>query len=45
MAEEKQVKIPADSVKLQGILAVPKDSPSLAIFAHGSGSSPVEPEK
>ena len=43
MAEEKQVKIPADSVELEGILTIPKDSPSLVIFAHGSGSSRLSP--
>ncbi|MFZ3136110.1 MAG: dienelactone hydrolase family protein [Thermodesulfovibrionales bacterium] len=43
MDEEEHVKIPADSVKLQGILAVPKDSLSLVIFAHGSGSSRLSP--
>jgi putative phosphoribosyl transferase len=43
MAEEKQVKIPADSVKLEGILTVPKDAISLVIFAHGSGSSRLSP--
>lgn len=41
--EEEHVKIPADSVKLQGILAVPNDSLSLVIFAHGSGSSRLSP--
>lgn len=43
MAEEKQVKIPADSVKLEGILTIPKDALSLVIFAHGSGSSRLSP--
>lgn len=43
MAEEKQVKITADSVELDGILTIPKDSPSLVIFAHGSGSSRLSP--
>ena len=43
MTEEKQVKIPADSTKLEGILAVPDDSPSLVIFVHGSGSSRLSP--
>ncbi len=40
MDEEQQVKIPVDSVKLDGILTIPKDTQALAIFAHGSGSSP-----
>jgi dienelactone hydrolase len=43
MAEEKQVKIPADSVKLDGILTIPKDARGLVIFAHGSGSSRLSP--
>jgi len=43
MAEGKQVKIPADSVGLEGILTVPKDAQGLAIFAHGSGSSRLSP--
>ena len=43
MAEEKQVKIPVDSVKLEGILTIPKDALSLVIFAHGSGSSRLSP--
>ena len=43
MAEEKQVKIPADSVKLDGILTIPKDAQGLVIFAHGSGSSRLSP--
>src|SRR3990172_6354409 len=43
MAEEKNVKIPAESVKLDGILTIPKDSQGLVIFAHGSGSSRLSP--
>ncbi len=43
MTEEKQVKIPADSVKLEGILTIPKDALSLVIFAHGTGSSRLSP--
>jgi dienelactone hydrolase len=43
MAEEKQVKIPAESVKLDGILTIPKDTQGLVIFAHGSGSSRLSP--
>jgi len=39
IATERQIKIPADSVKLEGILTIPKDALSLVIFAHGSGSS------
>lgn len=43
MAEEKQVTIPVDSVKLDGILTIPKDTQALVIFAHGSGSSRLSP--
>jgi putative phosphoribosyl transferase len=43
MAQERQVKIPADSVGLDGILAVPDDANGLVIFAHGSGSSRLSP--
>jgi putative phosphoribosyl transferase len=43
VTEEKQVKILADSVKLEGILTIPKDALSLVIFAHGSGSSRLSP--
>jgi len=43
VAEEKQVKILSDSVKLEGILTIPKDALSLVIFAHGSGSSRLSP--
>ena len=43
MVNEKQVTIPVDSVKLDGILALPKDAQGLVIFAHGSGSSRLSP--
>jgi dienelactone hydrolase len=43
MTEEEQIKIQVDSVKLDGILAVPKDAPALVIFAHGSGSGRLSP--
>ncbi len=43
MAEERQVIIPADRVKLSGILTIPKDARGLIIFAHGSGSSRLSP--
>jgi dienelactone hydrolase len=43
MVEEKQIKIQVDTVKLDGILAVPKDVRALVIFAHGSGSSRLSP--
>ncbi len=43
MAEERQVIIQADRVKLNGILTIPKDARGLVIFAHGSGSSRLSP--
>lgn len=43
MAEERQIKIPSDSVKLDGILTVTRDARGLVIFAHGSGSSRWSP--
>jgi dienelactone hydrolase len=43
MVEEKLVKIPADSVQLEGIFTIPKDALALVIFAHGSGSSRLSP--
>jgi putative phosphoribosyl transferase len=43
MTEEKKVRITADSVKLEGILTVPKDATALVVFAHGSGSSRLSP--
>lgn len=43
MDAEKQVNIPIDSVKLDGILTVPKKAEGLVIFAHGSGSSRLSP--
>ncbi|MCL4476723.1 MAG: dienelactone hydrolase family protein [Nitrospirae bacterium] len=43
MPEEKHVKIPVDSVKLDGILTIPKDTQALVIFVHGSGSSRLSP--
>jgi len=43
MVEEKQVKIPADAIKLDGILSIPEDAKGLVVFAHGSGSSRLSP--
>ncbi|HAM53793.1 MAG TPA: hydrolase [Nitrospiraceae bacterium] len=43
MVEEKSIKIPVDGMKLDGILAIPKDASGLVIFAHGSGSSRLSP--
>ena len=40
---ESVIKIPIDDLKLEGNLIVPKDSSSLVIFAHGSGSSRKSP--
>ena len=36
---EKKVQIPADSVVLEGALALPEHAEGLVVFAHGSGSS------
>lgn len=41
--EEKIVKIPADSVFLEGALGIPKGAKGLVVFAHGSGSSRLSP--
>jgi putative phosphoribosyl transferase len=38
-----QIIIPADQVKLNGILTIPEDAGGLVIFAHGSGSSRLSP--
>ncbi len=40
---EQLVHIPIDSIKLEGSLALPKQSSGLVIFAHGSGSSRFSP--
>lgn len=40
---EQLVHIPIDSIKLEGSLALPRQSPGLVIFAHGSGSSRFSP--
>lgn len=40
---QKLVSIPADSVGLEGFLAVPKEAEGVVIFAHGSGSSRQSP--
>ncbi|HVB23089.1 MAG TPA: alpha/beta hydrolase [Ktedonobacteraceae bacterium] len=40
---EKLVLIPADSVQLEGSLALPERTQSLVVFAHGSGSSRFSP--
>ena len=40
---EKEVVIPADTVRLQGILGLPPKSRGLVVFAHGSGSGRFSP--
>lgn len=40
---EQLVHIPIDSIKLEGSFALPRQSPGLVIFAHGSGSSRFSP--
>ena len=40
---EQLVHIPIGSIKLEGSLALPRQSPGLVIFAHGSGSSRFSP--
>ena len=37
------VRIPADSVVLEGLLGVPSGAPGIVLFAHGSGSSRLSP--
>ncbi len=41
--EVKEVKIPINSIKLDGILGIPKNAKGIVIFAHGSGSSRFSP--
>ena len=40
---EEIVRIPADSVELEGVLALPKGARGIVAFAHGSGSSRFSP--
>lgn len=40
---EKLVKIPVDSIELEGNLALPSYAKGIVIFAHGSGSSRLSP--
>lgn len=42
-ARERQVRIPSDSIELEGILAVPENATGIVLFAHGSGSSRLSP--
>ncbi len=37
------IQIPVDSVRLEGVLSIPKDSELLVVFVHGSGSSRHSP--
>lgn len=41
--EEKEVEIQINSIKLDGILGIPKNAKGIVIFAHGSGSSCFSP--
>jgi len=40
---EQLVQIPIDSIKLEGSLALPRQTQGLVVFAHGSGSSRFSP--
>ena len=40
---EQLVHIPVNSMRLEGSLALPRQSPGLVVFAHGSGSSRFSP--
>lgn len=40
---QKQIEVPADTVKLQGILTLPPEARGMILFAHGSGSSHKSP--
>ena len=40
---DKLVKIPVDSVAIEGVLAIPKRAQGVVLFAHGSGSSRHSP--
>jgi putative phosphoribosyl transferase len=37
------VRIPADSVQMEGMLEIPSDAVGIVLFAHGSGSSRLSP--
>ena len=41
--EERQVRVPAGTVMLEGVLAVPDGARGVVLFAHGSGSSRKSP--
>ena len=38
-----QVRIPSDSILLEGTLTVPQGAKGIVLFAHGSGSSRLSP--
>jgi dienelactone hydrolase len=40
---EQLVRIPADHVRLEGMLELPESAPGVVLFAHGSGSSRLSP--
>lgn len=40
---EKMILVPINNVMLEGILAIPKNSKGVVLFAHGSGSSRLSP--
>src|SRR3989475_4536186 len=40
---EQLVRIPIDSIKLEGSLGLPRQAQGLVVFAHGSGSSRFSP--
>lgn len=40
---ETNVRIPADSATLEGVLGIPEDVQRIVVFAHGSGSSRLSP--
>ncbi|QTE34880.1 dienelactone hydrolase family protein [Mucilaginibacter gossypii] len=38
-----QISIPADGIRLAGVLTIPADARAIIVFAHGSGSSRLSP--
>jgi putative phosphoribosyl transferase len=42
-ADERQVRVPADSITLDGSLTLPANARAIVVFAHGSGSSRFSP--
>src|SRR5665647_2102555 len=41
--QDEQVRIPSDSILLEGTLTVPAGAKGIVLFAHGSGSSRLSP--